>query len=229
MTPQTDIVLPVHNAFNLVKKTVEQLYASTTNFRLIVVDDFSDTETREFLYGPECTGRDPRNLYVRTNKQKWFTRASNTGLRLVETPRAALINSDMEFSPGWLEELYSCWEEFEQQTSRRVGLVGHTQDMVTPARWEETREPNYVTGHCVLYSMAALQEISERRGDPGRYLDEVHREAIHINSDRYANYEMNKAGWATLKSFKANCGHVGFGSWNADVGHVFGLRLEDLD
>jgi glycosyltransferase involved in cell wall biosynthesis len=229
MTPLTDIVIPVHGAFEYVKKTVHQLYEATNNFRLIVVDDFSDTETREFLYGPECTGRDRRNIYVRSNRQLWFTRASNTGLRLVETPQAVLLNSDMELSPGWLEELYGCWEEFEQTTSRRVGLVGHTQDMASPNRYEETREPNYVTGHTLLLSMQALQEASVDRGDPGRYLDELDQKAAHINSDRFLCYQLNKLGWATVKSFKAQCGHHGFKSWNADLGTVFSLKLEDLD
>jgi glycosyltransferase involved in cell wall biosynthesis len=227
--PLTDIVLPVHNALEYVAPCVASLYEHTKDFRLILVDDYSNEDTRAFLYGQHCTGRDRRNLYVRTNRQSWFTRASNTGLRLVETEKAALINSDLVFNIGWLEELYDVWADFESKTGRRVGLVGDWGDPNTEKRYEETLEPNYVTGHAVLFSMQALQEASVARGDPGRYLNELRQDSIHINSDRFVCYELNKLGYATVIAYKTPLGHYGGKSWNYNLGHVSGVRLEDVD
>ena len=120
------MVLPVHNALDYVKACVESLYSHTPSLsRLIIVDDFSDEATRSYLYGPECLGKRSRNIYVRTTKQVWFTRAANTGLRLVETERAVLLNSDVVLNSGWLEELQDVWADFESKFSpRKVGLVG---------------------------------------------------------------------------------------------------------
>ncbi|SRR6266566_5748841 len=226
-----DVILPVHNALEYVKACVESLYQHTPSFgRLIIVDDFSDEQTRSFLYGPECLGRNRRNIYIRNNSQRWFTRASNTGLRLVETPRAVLLNSDVVLNSGWLEELQDVWADFESKfPPRKVGLVGDWGNPHIPFRYQETQEPNYVTGHLWLISMQALQEVSVARGDPGRYLNELRPDTIHISSDRIGCYEMNKAGYATVAAYKTPCGHHGGKSWSYDLGRVRAIRLEDVD
>jgi len=153
MAPETDIVIPCHNALEYTRNCVATLYDHThTPFRLIIVDDYSDEDTRQFLYGPDCLGRNKRNLYIRTNLQKWWTRASNIGLREVRTPKCILINSDCVVNEGWLEQMYDVWYEYEALTPhRRLGLVGHA-GRDDGKKWEETREPNYVTGHllCTL-------------------------------------------------------------------------------
>lgn len=229
--PITDVVLPVHGALEYVKVCVETLYAYTPFLgRLIIVDDYSDEKTREFLYGADCLGKKKRNLYVRTNQQSWFTRASNTGLRLVETPRAVLLNSDVVLNAGWMEELYDVWADFENKFNpRKVGLVGDWGNPHTPLRYKETQEPDYVTAHLWLVSMQALQEISVARGDPGRFLNEIRQDCCHINSDRIGSYELNRAGYATVVAYKTPCGHHGGRSWRYDLGRTSGLRLEDLD
>jgi len=230
-SPITDVVLPVHNALDYVRPCVDSLYNYTPSLgRLIIVDDHSDEKTREFLYGLECLGRQSRNLYVRTNRQVWFTRAANTGLRLVETERAVLLNSDVILNAGWLEELYDVWSDFESKTpGRKVGLVGDWGNPHIPLRYQETQEPNYVTAHLWLVSMQALQDISVARGDPGRYLNELRPDCIHINSDRIGSYELNKAGYATVVSYKTPMGHYGGKSWAYDLGKVMGVRLQDVD
>lgn len=229
--PITDVVVPVHNALDYVKGCIDSIYQHTPSLgKLIIVDDFSDEKTREFLYGPDCLGKNKRNLYVRTNRQSWFTRASNTGFRLVETEKAVLLNSDCVVNDGWMEELYAVWEDFEAHAGgRRVGLVGDWGNPHTPKRYEETYEPNYVTGHCVLYSMQVLQLASEKRGDPGRYLDETRQDSIHIRSDRYMCYEMNKLGYATVVAYKTPVGHHGGKSWDYNLNLVQGIQLADVD
>lgn len=234
MIPETDIIIPVHSALDYVKECVRTLYEHTdSRFRLIIIDDYSDAPTREFLYGSECLGRDPRNLYVRTNRQSWFTRAVNTGLRLVRTERAVIINSDCVVGPGgWLEELYGVWDEFKSiNPHRSVGLVGHI-GHEDNRRWLEASESNghgYITGHCWLVSMEAMHAIANARGTPMRFLNEIDQGCIHIASDRVGNWEMNRLGYATLGSLQAAVGHHGFKSWGGDLGKVFSVQLKDVD
>jgi len=69
--------------------------------------------------------------------------------------------------------------------------------------------------------------MAERRGNPGWYLDEVHREAAHINSDRFLSYELNRVGYATVASFKSAVGHHGGKSWDYNLGRVSQIQLGD--
>jgi glycosyltransferase involved in cell wall biosynthesis len=204
---------------------VELLFEKTQNFRLIMVDDFSDVETSAYLMG--VLQRQPISLYIRTAQQKWFTRASNLGLRMVRTPRVVLLNSDCVPEQNWLQELYDVWEDVETSTKQLVGLVGSVQSAEEPRRWAVSVEPGYVTGHAVLYAMDALSKISQNRGQEGWYLDEVSQGAIHINSDRFACYEMNRMGLATVAAYKSAVGHHGGKSWGYNLTRINHLRVGD--
>ena len=219
---QTDIIIPVHNALDYTQACIDSLFAHTTDFRLILVDDFSEVETTAYLLG--VLQRQPSSLYIRTAQKKWFTRASNLGLRMVRTQRCVLLNSDCVVDNGWLETLYAIWDE-ATAAGRRVGLVGSTLSAEEPRTWAEYVEPGYVTGHCLMLSIPILSEISERRGNPGWYFDEVNLSAAHINSDRYLSYEMNRAGYATIASFKAAVGHHGGKSWGHNLASLATIRL----
>lgn len=222
--PFTDIVLPVHNATDYVKNCVRMLYEKTSDFRLIIVDDFSDIATREYLYGPECLGRSSANIYVRTNSQRWFTRAVNIGLKNVRTERAIVLNSDCELGDSWLEQLYEVWDEAAGQ--HNVGLVG-SNNMNDPNRpkWETLREPNYVTGHCWLVSMAALKQAAQTRGTPDLYLNELEAKCIHIFSDNEICYLLNRIGLVTVVSYQSNVGHHGGKSWGHNLSLTWGLKI----
>lgn len=224
MTPQTDIIIPVHGALDFTKLCIESVFEYTTDFRLILVDDFSDSETTTYLLS--VLHRQATALYLRTSQQKWFTRASNLGLRLVRTQRCVLLNSDCVVDNAWLSELYGVWEEAERESiGRKVGMVGAHLSDEEKRRFAFYLEPGYVTGHCLLLSMGVLAEMAERRGNPGWYLDETRQDALHINSDRYLSYEMNRAGYATVAAFKAAVGHHGGKSWGYNLARISQVRL----
>jgi len=226
--PFTDICIPIHNALPDVQECLNTLVANTVEYRIILVDDFSDKETSDYLY--QFSLEHPSTLLVRTSKQRWFTRASNLGLKLVRTDRSVLLNSDCVLDKDWLEELFAVWDECQQQhPERRIGLVGSIQSAEEPRRYAEYVKPAYVTGHCWLVSIPALFDISAARGMPGWYLDEVTPGAAHICSDRNASWEMNALGIATIASFKAAVGHKGGRSWHFNLGAISGLQPSDLD
>ena|SRR5258706_5412600 len=224
MSKQTDIVIPVHDALNYTTACIESVFQYTKDFRLILVDDFSRVETTSYLM--DVMKRQSIALYVRTAQQKWFTRASNIGLRLVRTQRSVLLNSDCVVDEGWLDELYAVWSDAEAN-GLRVGMVGSVLSDEEPRRWGQYVEPGYVTGHCLLLSIPILSGIADKRGNSGWYLDEVHREAAHINSDRYLSYELNQAGYATVASFKSAVGHHGGKSWDYNLDRVSQIQLGD--
>lgn len=222
-----DLVVPVHNAREWLRKCIDSVRAYTPLLgRTIIVDDFSDAETEA-----ECriiAKEDKNVILIRSERQRWFTRASNLGLRMIRTPQCVLLNSDCEVGSGWLEELLACWQEASSQ-GLHVGLVGSTLSEPEQRRWADITYPGYVTGHCYVFSMEAITDMSVRRGTPGIYLDETRQDCIHISSDRMLCWDMNKTGWATIASMKAAVGHHGFRSWGANVPQVMSLQLKDVD
>ena len=225
MTPNTDIIISLHSTqdypvCSYFQKCIGDLEQHTKNYRLVLVEDGCDDEGRNAI---EEVAKRHQAILIHTGKQRWFTRAYNLGLRMARTERVVLLNVDTELGPGWLDELYDVWEE-AQKTVGRVGLVGDVHSDAEPRRWANSVGKDYVTGHCWLVSMSALYDISADRGQPGIYLDETKAGAIHIHSDTWACWDMNRLGWATVKAFKAPIGHHGGKTW----GHRLGLIPSSL-
>jgi glycosyltransferase involved in cell wall biosynthesis len=220
-----DIVVPVHNALDYVQTCLTTLYETTENFRLIVVDDYSNRETKAYLASE--LGHHRIHTLVSTSRQRWFTEAANTGLRLVKTDMVILLNSDCHMHPGWLEELRAVWD-----LGREVGKVGLVGSMHSPgnsSRWQVVSEPNYVTGHCLLLSLPILQEVASQRHPPGGFLDDTRSDAIHINSDRFLSYEINRLGYQTIIAHHSAVSHAGGRSWSHELGKLSGLSLESIN
>ena len=233
----TYIILSVHSrepydTREYFKRCMETLESTTTNFKLIFVDDYSDTEASALI--STFAAKHDSSYVIRTNKQRWFTRAYNLGLRLVRSQRAVLLNIDTELGEGWLEELYSVKAEAEAQIGR-IGIVSSEFSAEEPRRWQHITSPTtpgnpgYCTGHCWLVDMQAMYEISAARGMPGWYLDETQQKTIHIYSDNEACESMHRLGWNTVRSFKSAVGHHGGKSWGHNLGKVMSLRLEDVN
>lgn len=233
----TYIILGCHSrnqyqAIDYLPKLMETLRQHTDNYRMIFVDDFCDDKARTMI--SSYAEQYPESYVIRTNKQRWFTRAYNLGLRLVRSKYAILLNLDCELGPGWLDELYSVKDEAENELKQKVGLVGSEYSADEQRRWQNITSPTtpgnpgYLTGHCILADMYALFEASANRGTPGIYLDETQVRTIHIYSDNEISERLHKIGWATVRSFKSQVGHHGGKSWHHELNRVFRLTLEEV-
>lgn len=229
MAPATDVVLPVHNALEYTKECVATIVGHTPALnRIIIVDDVSDIDTTAYLMG--LLASHTSWLYIRTGSQRWWTRATNLGLRMARTERTCVINSDCVVNDGWLEELYDVWEDAAYQ-GLNVGLVGSQMNMADTRRWIPTQEPQYVTGHCLLLRISVMQAASDQRGCSGWYFPErpgIDDRCAHIFSDNEICYQLNRMGYATIISLKAPVGHHGGRSWGHDLSKTYGLRGGDI-
>ena len=225
---KVDILIPVHNALAQLQECIYSVDKNTTNFRYIIVNDYSTQEGMD-NYLKSFQQTHPDSLVISTGKQKWFTRAVNLGLRLVRTDRVVILNSDTIPRSGWLEELMGVWQDASERIYKDVGLVGSFYSGDETRRYAETVEPLYVTGHCWLASVNAMNRAAFTRGTPGWVLDETDPGQIHINSDKILCYEMNRIGLATFVSFKSHVDHIGGVSWNYDLAKVSRLDLADVD
>lgn len=222
MTPNTDIVIssritrefPAEGDLQL---CVDTLIQHTKNYRVIFVDDNSDEQGARFIEAQAA--RLSNSLLLRTHFQRWFTRAYNLGFQLVRTPYVVSLNCDTVLDKDWLEELYSVRDDVEAKIGR-VGLVGSHQSGEEPRRYALSIDKDYVTGHGVLFNVKALQEVANYRNTPGIYLDELRADAIHIRSDVFICWDMNRLGWQTVKSFKAAIGHSGAKTWGQQLWRI---------
>src|ERR1039458_5017616 len=225
MHPDTDIVITcrITREFAHVEeditKCVETLKHHTHAFRPIFVDDDSDQQGSAVIQS--LAAQFPYGLYIKTNHQRWFTRAVNLGLRMIRTPYAAVLNCDTLYGTGWLEELYSVKDEVES-TVGKVGFIGSVLNGDEPRRYMLSVGQDYVTGHAWLLNMQAMYEVSAVRGTHGYYLDETHPHNIHIRSDVAICWDLNKLGWQCVKSFKSAVGHLSGRTWGHQLGRIPG-------
>jgi GT2 family glycosyltransferase/tetratricopeptide (TPR) repeat protein len=115
---RVDIVLCVHNAFEDVKECLTSIRRHTkVDYRLLIVDDGSQAETRDFL--KSWVQEDSVATLFRNETARGYTKAANIGLRASKGDYIILLNSDTIVTPGWLEKLIEC-----ANSQKNIGIVG---------------------------------------------------------------------------------------------------------
>ena len=153
---RVDIVLCVHNAFEDVKECLTSIRRHTkVDYRLLIVDDGSQAETRDFL--KSWVQEDSVATLFRNETARGYTKAANIGLRASNGDYIILLNSDTIVTPGWIEKLIEC------ATSRKnIGIVGPLSNC---ASWQSIPEIFDKNGGWMInnipegYSLETLSDI----------------------------------------------------------------------
>lgn len=112
-----DIIVCVHNALDDVRLCLESVIVNTMPpYRLIIVDDGSDLETKSYL--EDFVVGQPAVL-IRNETATGYTLAANKGLREANSEFIILLNSDTITSTMWLDRMIQCGE-----SDKRIGIVG---------------------------------------------------------------------------------------------------------
>jgi GT2 family glycosyltransferase len=123
-------VIPVYNRCNLLDRLLATLRAQTTPFHTIVVVDNGSTDGAAEL--AESNGCEVIRLRANTG----FASAVNRGWRQTDAPWVAVLNSDVELDPHWLERLLSANAAFATgiiyDAAHRTTIDG-TYDLVSRA------------------------------------------------------------------------------------------------
>jgi len=197
-----DIICPVHNAPEFLRMCVGSLYLYTDpkEFNLILVDDNSDEETKDYLAQLEAGGW---AKVLHTPGQSFFTRTCNLGIHESKAPYIVLMNSDITVTKGWLEGLLSCVEEWHAGI---VGckLIGETGEIAHAGAFGwgfhygmnepnvsyfEEREVEWVTGALMLIRRAVIDTVG--------YLDDRY---VHVGSDRDLCHRAKNYGFKIVYS-----------------------------
>jgi GT2 family glycosyltransferase len=112
-----DIIVCVHNALDDVRCCLESVIENTMPpYRLIIVDDGSNSETAQYLDDFVLT---QSGTLLRNNTATGYTRAANKGLRESKADFVILLNSDTIVSSRWVDRMIQCAE-----SDKRIGIVG---------------------------------------------------------------------------------------------------------
>jgi hypothetical protein len=102
MTPFFTIVVTTYNRARLVTRCIDSCLAQTfEDFELVVVDDGSSDDTREFL--PERYGADPRFHLVSHEANRGINPSRYTGAKAARGEWVVVFDSDDEMAPNALE------------------------------------------------------------------------------------------------------------------------------
>lgn len=146
-----DIIMPIHNALEDVMNCIESLYHTQTYaFNLIVVDDASDEETRDYLYVQSIERG--FTLIVHEENQR-FTYSVNSGLKESKAEYVILLNSDTIVTSNWIEKILACFE-----SDIKIGIVG---PLSNAASWQSVPQRSKPEGGWMINEIPEGSSIEE--------------------------------------------------------------------
>ena len=129
-----DIVIAVWNLKEYTKNCIESIIKNTEYpYRLIVTDNGSEAETREYLESLKNDSRLKAHDYtlIRNEENLGATKALNQGLRLSKGKYAMILNNDTIMTKGWLSKMVRTAE-----SSKDIGIVNpNSNNLGSRAPW----------------------------------------------------------------------------------------------
>ena len=122
--PTVDIVIPVHNRFDILQRCVDAIPAAMgrVQYSLTLVDNASFPEEAKSFYSQFKEYDTTRVVRVRRNRENTgFPRACNYGARQGTATLIFFLNSDVVLDPGSVEKMVAT---MYNTTECKVGIVG---------------------------------------------------------------------------------------------------------
>lgn len=112
MNPKVSIVIPVYNAENTVRRTVESLiYGEEKNIEIILVEDCSKDKSWEVCQ--ELCSEFQNVCCVRNDKNRGVSYTRNHGIRETTAPYIMFVDSDDWVSVKYISKMLDALTEFE--------------------------------------------------------------------------------------------------------------------
>ena len=109
-----DIIIVVWNQIKITRRCLESVVNRTqADYRIILIDNGSDEETKVFL-DDFINTNSQKAVLLRNKTNLGFLKAANQGLMKSEAKYVCLLNNDTVITKGWLKELMSVAEANEQ-------------------------------------------------------------------------------------------------------------------
>jgi len=212
-----DIIIPVWNQLSFTRNCVDSILKNTdAGYRLIIIDNASDKETRDYLESLKSLSHPPV-LLVRNEKNVGFIKAVNKGFELSDAKYVCVLNNDTIVAKDWLNEMISVAE-----SSDAVGIVnpssnnlgqrpgdGESVDMYSMRIKKDAgkyAELGAAIGFCMLIKRGVIEKIG------------VFDEVFGMGNFEDTDYSRRacKAGYICVRA----CGAYVFHRENASFGHL---------
>ena len=109
--PICDLVLLSWDHLEQTQPCLETLIGSTrVPCRLLIVDNGSEAPARQFLAGVQPRGAIQEVRLIQNETNEGFPRGMNRGIQASSAPYVCLLNNDLRFTHGWLEEMLAVAE-----------------------------------------------------------------------------------------------------------------------
>lgn len=113
-----DVVVCVHNAFDDVVECMDSLLPTIKGeTKIIIVDDGSEAQTKEYLEG--LSNEFSSIHLIRNDQAKRYTKAANIGVKASEADWVILLNSDTIVTRNWIEKIVQ-----KATFSDKIGIIG---------------------------------------------------------------------------------------------------------
>ena len=130
-----DIIIPVWNLKHYTEQAVESIIKNTDYpYRLIIIDNGSEKETKEYLESLKNDKRLPGYILIRNEENQGYTIATNQGMEISDAPYVCLHNNDTIVCKSWLSEMVAVAESLKE-----IGIVNPNSNNLG------TRKPWYMS------------------------------------------------------------------------------------
>ncbi len=170
--PVCDLVLLSWNHLEETQPCLESLFECTrTPSRLFIVDNGSEPSVRAYLATVKPRGAIQEVVLLQNETNEGFPRGMNRGIHASNAPFVCLLNNDLRFTEGWLEELIRV-----AQSSPTVGVINpssstfgsHPPKGMLLAAFAASRhrlQGQYTeVGMCIGFCMLIKREVLQRLG-----------------------------------------------------------------
>lgn len=227
-----DIVVPVFNALEDVKKCLASLNESTDGFnvKIIVVNDGSDEQTTEWLR-EFCKNKLLFKL-IENPKNLGYTKTVNVGLKASNADYVITQNSDTIVCNGWLKGLVNCIE-----SDQKIGICGPLSNAASwqnvPDLYDETRKfaVNSLPHHFTIAQMSQVVKDASLKTYPilpfvNGFCFMIKREVI--NKIGYMDEENFPVGYGEENDFCIRAQDVGYKLAIADDVYVYHAKSKSF-
>ena len=122
MNTVCDLVLLSWNHLEQTQPCLTSLFRTVrTPVRLLIVDNGSEPDVRAFLRSVKPQGSVTEVVLLQNETNEGFPRGMNRGIKASSAPYVCLLNNDLLFTPGWLEEMLEVAKRHPQ-----IGVVNPT-------------------------------------------------------------------------------------------------------
>ncbi len=169
--PTCDLVLLSWNHLEQTRPCLETLFATTrVPSRLLIVDNGSAPDVRAFLRAVKPQGAVSEVVLLQNEQNEGFPRGMNRGIQTSTAPFVCLLNNDLRFTDGWLEEMLHVAQAdpsigvvnpgsntFGNRPAAGTSLQAHAQQM--RQRHGRYTEVGMCIGFCMLIPRGVLERV----------------------------------------------------------------------